>query len=30
MAELAADNVLAALDGRSLPCTVNPEVGPRR
>ena len=29
MAELAADNVLAGLEGRSLPCTVNPEVRPR-
>jgi glyoxylate reductase len=29
MAELAANNVLAALEGRSLPCSVNPEVGPR-
>lgn len=30
MAELAADNVLAALEGRSLPCTVNREVVARR
>lgn len=28
MAELAVNNVLAALDGRSLPCSVNPEVVP--
>ena len=30
MAELAANNVLAALEGRSLPCSINPEVAPRR
>jgi glyoxylate reductase len=30
MAELAADNVLAALQGRSLPFTVNPEIAARR
>lgn len=30
MAELAANNVLAALEGRSLPHAVNPSVGPRR
>lgn len=30
MAELAADNVLAGLEGRSLPCAVNPGVPPRR
>lgn len=30
MAELAANNVLAALEGRSLPHAVNPGVGPRR
>jgi glyoxylate reductase len=30
MAQLAADNVLAALDGRSLPRSINPEVASRR
>jgi glyoxylate reductase len=30
MAQLAADNVLAALEGRSLPRSINPEVAPRR
>jgi glyoxylate reductase len=30
MAELAANNVLAALEGHSLPCAVNPRVVPRR
>jgi glyoxylate reductase len=29
MAELAANNVLAALEGRSLPCSVNPEIAAR-
>lgn len=30
MAEICADNLLAGLEGRDLPCWVNPEVGPRR